>query len=204
MWESYGSENEDMLWTCIAFTGGIAGQQAAPCGAVSAAAVCLGLRHRWPLADKPRAKQERLDAREDAGELVTEFAQKFGAISCRELIGLDFSRPEVYRQFLESGLWKDKCLKYVQFVVEKLYTLDEQRAAAAVRPPQKLVIYTTPGCRFCAEAKQDLEERGVVYEEISTEGNPQALEDVMRLSGGSGIVPVLVSGEEVKVGFGGG
>ena len=32
----------------------------------------------------------------------------------------------------------------------------------------------------------------------------RTLEDVMRLSGGSGIVPVLVSGNNVKVGFGGG
>lgn len=195
-------ENEDILWTCIAFNGGIAGQQVAPCGAVSASIVCLGLRHRWPLADKPRAKQERLDAREDASELVTSFAEKFGAITCRDLIGLDFSKPEVYRQFLESGIWKDKCLNYVQFVIEKLYELDEKRSV--VRAPQKVVIYTTPGCRFCAEAKSDLEERGVLYEEISTEGNPKALEEVMRLSGGSGIVPVLVSGDEVKVGFGGG
>ena len=202
MWEAYGIENEDILWTCIAFNGGIAGQQAAPCGAVSASTVCLGLRHRWPLADKQRAKQERLDAREDASELVKDFTEKFGAITCRDLIGLDFSKPEVYRQFLESGVWKDKCEKYVQFVIEKLYELDEKRSVP--RAPQKVVIYTTPGCRFCAEAKNDLDERGVVYEEISTEGNPKAFEDVMRLSNGSGIVPVLVSGDEVKVGFGGG
>jgi hypothetical protein len=48
----------------------------------------------------------------------------------------------------------------------------------------------SPGCRFCAEAKRDLEERGVPYEEIGTKGNPRAVEDVMRLSNGSGIVPV--------------
>jgi len=202
MWESYGRENEDLLWTCVAFTGGIAGQQAAPCGAISAGAICLGLQHRCPLSEKQRAKQERLDAREDASELVKEFAEKFGAITCRDLIGMDFSQPGVYQQFLESGVWKDKCVNYVQFVVEKLYALDEKRAAG--HKPQKVVIYTTPGCRFCAEAKKDLEERGVEYEEISTEGNPKALEEVMRLSGGSGIVPILVSGEEVKVGYGGG
>jgi C_GCAxxG_C_C family probable redox protein len=202
MWESYGLENEDILWTCIAFNGGIAGQQAAPCGAVSASIVCLGLRHCCPLSEKQRAKQERLDAREDASELVKSFAEKFGVITCRDLIGLDFSQPEVYRQFLESGVWKDKCLNYVQFVIEKLYELDKKRSV--VRAPQKVVIYTSPGCRYCAEAKRDLEERGVSYEEISTEGNPQAVEIVQRLSSGSGIVPVLVIGDEVKVGFGGG
>ena len=202
MWESYGLDNEDILWSCIAFNGGIAGQQSAPCGAVSASTVCLGLSHRCPLADKQRAKQERLDAREDASQLVRSFMERFGAITCRDLLGLDFSKPEVYRAFQESGTWKEKCNKYVEFCVEKLYELDEKRSIT--RAPQEVILYTTPGCPFCAEARQDLEERGVLYKEISIEGNPKAVDEVMRLSSGSGIVPILVSDEEVKVGFGGG
>jgi C_GCAxxG_C_C family probable redox protein len=202
MWEAYGLDNEDLLWTCIAFNGGIAGQQSAPCGAVSASTVCLGLRHRCPLAEKQRAEQERLDAREDASHLVRAFINKFGTIACRDLVGIDFSRPGAYRAFKESGISKDKCYKYVQFVIEKLYELDEKRSF--VRAPQRVLLYTRPGCPFCADAKQDLEERGVSYEEISIEGNPRAAEEVMRLSNGAGIVPIRVSGDEVKVGFGGG
>jgi C_GCAxxG_C_C family probable redox protein len=202
MWEAYGLDNEDILWSCIAFNGGIAGQQSAPCGAVSASTVCVGLRHRWPLADKQRAKQERLDAREDASQLVRSFIERFGAITCRDLVGVDFSKPEAYRAFQESGISKDKCDKYVEFVIEKLYELDEKRSIARV--PQKVVLYTRPGCPFCAQARQDLEERGVSYEEVSIAGNPKAVEEVMRLSSGAGIVPILVSGDEVKVGFGGG
>jgi glutaredoxin 3 len=202
MWEAYGLNNEDILWTCIAFNGGIAGQQSAPCGAVSAATVCSGLRHRWPLADKQRAKQERLDAREDASQLVRSFIERFGAITCRDLIGVDFSNSVAYRAFQESGKSKDKCDKYVEFVIEKLYELDEKGSVA--QAPQKVVLYTRPGCPFCAQARQDLEERGVSYEEVSIAGNPKAVEEVMRLSSGAGIVPILVSGDEVKVGFGGG
>lgn len=202
MWEAYGLDNDDFLWTCIAFNGGIAGQQSAPCGAVSAATVCLGLRHRCPMSEKQRAKQERLAAREDASELVRSFIGRFGAISCRDLIGIDFSRPEAYRAFQESGIWMDKCNKYVQFVIETLYELDEKGRIARI--PHKVVLYTKPGCPFCANAKQDLKERGVSYEEVDIENNPRAVEEVMRLSGGSGIVPIMVSGDEVKVGFGGG
>jgi len=202
MWEAYELGDEAMLWSCIAFNGGIGGQQQAPCGAVSASAVCLGLRHRCPPAEKQKAKQARLDARQDASDLVRSFTEKFGTIICRDLIGLDFSKPEVYRQFLESGIWQDKCNNYVQFVIEKLYELDERRSLAT--EPQEVVIYTKPGCPYCATAKQDLEERGVSYEEISTEDNPSAVQEVMRLSNGSGIVPILVRGDEVKVGFGGG
>ncbi len=202
MWEAYGLDNEDILWAGIAFNGGIAGQNSAPCGAVSAATVALGLRHRWPMDDKARAKQERLDAREDASNLVKSFIEKFGTITCRDLIKLDFTKPEENRRFQESDISREKCDKFVQFVLEKLYELDEKRSA--VKVPQKTVLYTRPGCPFCAEAKKDLEERGVSYEEISIEGNPEAVEKVKRLSQGLGIVPILVTGNEVKVGFGGG
>ena len=200
MWEAYGFGNEDLLWSGVAFTGGIGGQQQAPCGAVSSAAICLGLSYRS--SDKQKAKQARLDARQDASELVQSFIEKFGSISCFGLIGIDFSKPGGYQQFRESGIWQEKCDNYVQFVIEKLYELDTKRNVA--KAPEQVIIYTKPGCPFCAEAKQDLEERGVPYKEMSIEGNPKAAEEVMRLSDGKGIVPILVIGEEVKVGFGGG
>ncbi len=202
MWEAYELGNEDLLWSCIAFNGGIAGQQQAPCGAVSASAVCIGLSHRCSPAKKEKAKQARFEARQDASELVRSFIEKFGAISCRDLVGLDFSKPGVYQQFQESGMSKVKCDNYVQFVIEKLFELDEKRSVT--RAPQKVIIYTKPGCPFCAAAKEDLKERGMSYEEISTEGNPKAIKEVMHISKGSGVVPIIVSGDEVKVGFGGG
>jgi C_GCAxxG_C_C family probable redox protein len=200
MWEAYELGNEDLLWSCIAFTGGIAGQQQAPCGAISASAVCLGLHYRCPPADKQKAKQSRLDARQDANKLVAAFTEKFGSITCRDLIGLDFSKPEEYRRFQESDISKEKCDKFVQFVIEKLYEFDEKRSS--VKIPEKVVIYTSANCPPCDEAKKDLEERGVPYEEISIEGNPRAVEEVMRLSNGTGIVPIIVTGQEVKIGFG--
>ncbi len=126
MWEAYELGNEDMLWSCIAFNGGIGGQQQAPCGAVSASAVCLGLRHRCSLDEMEKAKQARLDARQDASELVRSFTEKFGSIICRDLLGFDFSDAKAYRQFQESGVWKEKCDNYVRFIIEKLYELDER------------------------------------------------------------------------------
>jgi len=68
----------------------------------------------------------------------------------------------------------------------------------------KVVIYTAPGCVFCAAAKQDLDERGVSYEEISTENNPKVVDEIVSLSNVTGIVPILVSEDEVKMSFGGG
>jgi len=107
--------------------GGIGGYQNAPCGVVSAAALCLGLRHRCPLSDKARAKQARHAVRTFSAKIVTEFNRHFGNITCQGLIGVDFSKPGEYQRFLKSGIWKDKCEKYVEFMIDKLYELEDDR-----------------------------------------------------------------------------
>jgi glutaredoxin len=50
----------------------------------------------------------------------------------------------------------------------------------------------------------DLDSQGTTYQEISTHHNPKAVAEVMRLTQGEGIVPVVVAGDKVQVGFGGG
>ena len=127
MWEAYDLGNEDFLWAGIPFMGGISGQQHAPCGAVSASAVSLGLRYRCSLADKEKAKQARNTARHYARKLVQDFTKKFGDITCRGLLGLDFSKPDAYQKFRESGIWKDTCEKYVQYIIEKLYEFEDEK-----------------------------------------------------------------------------
>ena len=125
MWEAYDLKNEDFLWSCIPFMGGISRQQLAPCGAVSASAVVLGLRHRCSLEDREGSKKARTTIREHASEVVKGFKDTFGDITCRNLLGIDFSEPGGYQRFQESGIWKDKCNKYIEFIVEKLYELED-------------------------------------------------------------------------------
>jgi C_GCAxxG_C_C family probable redox protein len=136
MWETYDLKNEDFLWTCIPFMGGISGQQQAPCGAVSASSVCLGLRHRCSLADKEKAKESRAAIRLYAAGLVKGFRDTFGHINCMDLIGMDFSKPGQYQKFLVSGIWKEKCVKYLEFAVEKLYEF-EARSEVGKLPQRK-------------------------------------------------------------------
>lgn len=127
MWEAYGLENEDFLWAGTAFYGGIAVQQQAPCGAISAAAIALGLRHRCSPDDKEKAKQARKAVEEDAAAVVKSFNEKFGDITCLGLLGVDLSDEAAAKKAIEAGLFK-KCVKYVQFVLEKLYELEEKRS----------------------------------------------------------------------------
>ena len=127
MWEAYDMENEDLLWAGVPFVGGIAGQQAGPCGAVSSATVFLGLKHRCSIADEEACKKARGSARAEANELVKRFNDTFDAIACDELVGVDFSNPDEAKRFWESGGFEKKCDKYVAFVVEQLYDFQQRK-----------------------------------------------------------------------------
>lgn len=126
MWEAYGLENEDLLWAGIPFLGGIGGRQEAPCGVISASAISVGFRYRCPMSDKEKAKKSRTEARELSSELIDGFTDRFGAISCSDLIGLDMSDPAEYLKFQESGIWKEKCFRFIEFAIEKLYEFENR------------------------------------------------------------------------------
>ncbi len=67
------------------------------------------------------------------------------------------------------------------------------------------VIYTKPGCPYCAAAKQDLEARSVDYDEIDVYTSPGAREQLAELTGGMNVVPVIIDdGGEVHLAAGGG
>jgi len=121
MWEVSGMENEDFLWAGIPFMGGIAGQSQAPCGAVSAAAIFLGLKHRCPISDKEKEKAARNQSRAEDREYVRYFEERFGSIICKNLLGVDFSNPEAVRQWRTSGMTRETCEKYVSYTIEWLY-----------------------------------------------------------------------------------
>ena len=129
MWEAYDMKDENYLWSCIHFMGGIAGENRGTCGALSGAGVCLGLHFRCSFEDKAKAKAARNQSRVHAGKLVKEFTEKFGHVACQELLEIDFSVPGAYQKFRSSGIAEKKCFQYVIFLVEKLYEVENEGAA---------------------------------------------------------------------------
>lgn len=67
---------------------------------------------------------------------------------------------------------------------------------------EEVVIYTKPGCPYCAAAKEDFTNRGIAFTEHDVTADPEIREKAYRLSGVSA-VPVIVQNGEVSVGFGG-
>ena len=91
----------------VAYDGGV-------CGAISGAALAVGLLASRRFADHARAKRE---AREAIADLMDDFRAAHGAVDCRALIGRDIRTPEQHKAFIDSGIWRAACMNQIDFVV---------------------------------------------------------------------------------------
>jgi len=66
-----------------------------------------------------------------------------------------------------------------------------------VTPP--VLLYTKTGCPFCDAKRTELAARGVPVREIDVAERPQAVVELLKLTGGRRIVPVVVEGGTIVV-----
>jgi glutaredoxin 3 len=62
---------------------------------------------------------------------------------------------------------------------------------------QKVVIYTTPGCPYCADAKELLTKKGIKYEEIQVDKDPDKLAEMVKLSGRRSVPQVFINNKSI-------
>lgn len=67
-----------------------------------------------------------------------------------------------------------------------------------------VIMYTKPGCPYCAAAKEHYQKKGIPFEEINVIDNPAAQRKLLEASRGERIVPVIVDKGKVTVGWDGG
>jgi len=65
------------------------------------------------------------------------------------------------------------------------------------------IIYTKPGCPYCAAAMADMKARGVPFREIDALGDKVAREKMRQLSGGLRVPTIVQPDGSVSVGFDG-
>jgi C_GCAxxG_C_C family probable redox protein len=133
--DAYDLPNAGDSSAVMALNGGVA-YSGGPCGAITGGAVALGLLAGIRVPDHREAKRI---ARELTAALMDEFQAAHGATSCRQLIGYDLRGPGGHQAFLDSGVWRDTCLRQIEFVVGRLAVLSEPAtwaaAVAALEPP---------------------------------------------------------------------
>ncbi len=106
----------------MALNGGLA-YSGGPCGAISGAALAIGMLAGQRIADHRTAKRV---ARLITAELMEEFGAAYGATDCRILINMDLRTEEGHRAFIDSAIWRDRCMAQIEFVVGRLAPLAEQ------------------------------------------------------------------------------
>ena len=64
-------------------------------------------------------------------------------------------------------------------------------------PP--VLLYTKAGCAHCETKRRELEVRGVTVREIDVGAKPQAVTELLKLTGGRRVVPVVVEAGRILV-----
>ena len=68
----------------------------------------------------------------------------------------------------------------------------------------EVILYTHPDCAFSAAAKMDYRKRKVAYEEVDLSRQEDRIPELLALTNGERITPVIVEDGAVTIGFKGG
>jgi C_GCAxxG_C_C family probable redox protein len=97
----------------MALNGGIA-YSGSVCGAITGAAMAVGRLTGRRIADHAEAKRV---ARQLVQKLMASFVAEQGSVDCRSLTGFDFTKPGEHKAFIQSGIWRDGCMRQIEFAV---------------------------------------------------------------------------------------
>jgi C_GCAxxG_C_C family probable redox protein len=100
----------------VAYSGGI-------CGALSGAAIALGRLAEHRIPDHRQAKRT---ARMLTQMLIRDFEDQFSGHNCSDLIDFEISIPEQHDAFIESGEWRDTCMRQIEFSVTRLHAFADE------------------------------------------------------------------------------
>jgi glutaredoxin 3 len=67
-----------------------------------------------------------------------------------------------------------------------------------------VVLYVKTGCPFCATQREALAARGVTWREVNVSERPETVPELLKLTRGRRVVPVLVAGGRIEIAPGGG
>jgi len=127
---AYGLDDPLDASAAMALNGGVA-YSGGPCGAITGAALAVGMLAQRRIGDHRAAKAV---ARGLVAGLMDDFLAEHGAVDCRVLTGYDLRAPGQHDAFIAGGTWRDRCMGQIEFAVTRMAPLaDEEAWAAAVR-----------------------------------------------------------------------
>ena len=64
---------------------------------------------------------------------------------------------------------------------------------------ERVTLYVKTGCPYCAAKRRDLSGRGVTFSEINVSERPEVIPELLKLTKGKRLVPVIVEGTRISV-----
>ncbi len=71
-------------------------------------------------------------------------------------------------------------------------------------PAAPVLLYTRAGCPYCDAKRAELAARGVAVREVDVSEHPEAVAELLKVTRGRRIVPVVVEGGRIEIAPGGG
>jgi len=67
-----------------------------------------------------------------------------------------------------------------------------------------VLLYTKAGCPYCDAKRSELAARGVAVREVNVSEHPEAIAELLKVTRGRRIVPVVVEGGRIEIARAGG
>lgn len=122
--EAFGLPGAADSSAAMALNGGIA-YSGGTCGAVTGASLAVGMLAGRRIPDHRAAKRV---ARLVTADLLGAFEAEFGSSACRVLIDHDLRTEAGHQAFIESGVWRDQCMRQIEMAVARLAPLRDEAA----------------------------------------------------------------------------
>lgn len=110
-----GMSKEDALKVASTFGAGLGIGET--CGAIIGGMLVLGMMYGNTGANQQEVKDKLVAKR---AEFLEKFKNAHNHCSCRELLGLDFSKPEDVPKIFESGILFEACPRFVRTALDIL------------------------------------------------------------------------------------
>lgn len=120
--DAYGLDPAGDSSPAMALNGGVA-YSGGMCGAISGTALAVGMLAEQRLGDHFQAKRI---AREIMEQVIDDFAREHDSVNCRDLIEMDLRAPGEHARFIESGIWRTRCMAQIEFALHALAPLADQ------------------------------------------------------------------------------
>ena len=124
--ELYGLPNAGDSSAAMVLNGGVA-YRGGMCGAITGAALAVGKLAAERIADHREAKRT---ARRIIQQVMAEFEDEFGSHDCSDLIDYDLTTQ--HDDFINSGVWRNTCMKQIEFSVARLHALADEEVWSEV------------------------------------------------------------------------